>query len=294
MNRVEAQIRGISLKPMSDQRLAYGHGFLDQIKKYIAHAHVFMPLVTPNSNQGQWVHQEIGFAAALNVPVFPVCVGQPPMGMIQTSHSLCLQSDDDPELERRLTREAFDSMISWVARNSQPYFECAEEVEERALMLAEYADQVRSIDGPHLLRQEGGLSSFSIPNEHAGHRVWRERWGIKPRPRFSYKCLRKEQQALEEHAREAGCQLIIQYGLDLDAEHGPGAKYSRLRVDRFPEINGRRQGADRPDKIRPTALAGFGGQLVRGRVRSRLDADGLPKHALHASRGHRAAPSARV
>jgi hypothetical protein len=162
------------------------------------------------------------------VPVFPICIGEPPTGMIQTSHALCLDSDDDAELERRLTREAFDTMISWVARNSRPYFECAETPEERALYLADYADQVRSIDGPQFLRQSGGLSSFSIPDEPPRHQVWRHRVGTKPRPEFSHKCLRKERQALEEHAKAAGCRLLIHYGLKMDEEHGQGARHTRI------------------------------------------------------------------
>ncbi|MCA9038543.1 MAG: toll/interleukin-1 receptor domain-containing protein, partial [Planctomycetaceae bacterium] len=227
-------LKKLSLVPLSDKRLAFGHGFLDQIQKYISYAHIFMPLVTKTSNQGQWVNQEIGFAAALGVPVFPLCLVEPPLGMIQTSHSLVLDSPGD--LTNRLTRDAFDGMISWAGRTSRPLFECAEEVEERALMLADYSDQVRSISGPQKLRQAGGLTSFSIPNQAPGHENWKRRWGTGKRSAFSMKCLRKERQALEEHAREAGCRLIIHSGLakEMDDRHGPGAW--QARVDSLTEF----------------------------------------------------------
>jgi hypothetical protein len=226
-NSVMKRLEHLELIALSDQRLAYGHGFLDQIKKYIAHAHIFMPLVTSNSNQGQWVHQEIGFASALGVPVFPVCLAEPPTGMIQTSHSLLLKSAT--ELNTRLTREAVDAMISWAGRTSHALFECAEEVEERALMLADYSDQVRSIKGPHMLRQSGGLSTFSIPNQPPNHQSWKNRWGTDKRSVFAMKCLRRERQALEEHATEAGCKLVIHAGLAklMDDQHGVGAWRAR-------------------------------------------------------------------
>jgi hypothetical protein len=61
--------------PMWDEYFAFGHGFHDQIRNFVAHAHVFLPVLTATSDQRKWVHQEIGYAMTLNVPVLPVAVG---------------------------------------------------------------------------------------------------------------------------------------------------------------------------------------------------------------------------
>lgn len=62
------------LNPIYDKHFEGGFGFTDQIKKFIAHAHVFVPLITKSSSQRGWVHQEIGYAAALNVPIMPIMI----------------------------------------------------------------------------------------------------------------------------------------------------------------------------------------------------------------------------
>jgi len=49
------------LVPMWDKEFLWGHGFPEQIKNFIAHAHVFTPLITESSSQRGWVHQEIGY-----------------------------------------------------------------------------------------------------------------------------------------------------------------------------------------------------------------------------------------
>ncbi len=64
-------LEGNGLKPMWDRNFMSGHGFHEQIKNFIAHAHVFMPFFTEASSKRGWVHQEIGYAMALNVSVLP-------------------------------------------------------------------------------------------------------------------------------------------------------------------------------------------------------------------------------
>src|SRR5262245_24283082 len=72
----EAVVRWLEsngLTPPWDEHLIVGRGFDAQIKTFISYAHVFLPLITPSSTARGWVHQEIGYAMALRVPVLPVC-----------------------------------------------------------------------------------------------------------------------------------------------------------------------------------------------------------------------------
>ncbi len=39
------------MMPMWDKAFSYGHGFPDQIKTFIAHAHVFLPVITEASSR---------------------------------------------------------------------------------------------------------------------------------------------------------------------------------------------------------------------------------------------------
>ena len=47
---VEGVLRNIA-QVMWDREFRYGYGFHDQIKRFIAHSHVFVPIITENSSQ---------------------------------------------------------------------------------------------------------------------------------------------------------------------------------------------------------------------------------------------------
>ena len=69
-------LRAAGAEPWSDANIAAGRGLTHQIQSYIAHSHVFVPILTPRSHARGWVHQEIGFAVAMKVPCVPSCIGQ--------------------------------------------------------------------------------------------------------------------------------------------------------------------------------------------------------------------------
>jgi len=81
------------LTPLWDRHLSFGRGFESQIKSFIAHSHVFLPVITASSSVRGWVHQEIGYATALRVPVLPVCQGRLPGEMLQMLHAVALGTD---------------------------------------------------------------------------------------------------------------------------------------------------------------------------------------------------------
>lgn len=92
--RLKEHLLSEGLFPITDHEIRVGEAFSEEIREMIECAHVFMPLVTVNANKRLWVQQEIGYAAALHVPVCPVAVGNLPSGMaehIQGMHVLMLR-----------------------------------------------------------------------------------------------------------------------------------------------------------------------------------------------------------
>jgi hypothetical protein len=177
------------LSPMWDRDFAYGQGFHDQIKNFIAHAHVFLPVLTHAANERNWVHQEIGFASALNIPVLPLAIGEMPGEMIYHLHAISveLDSDDrqsgslkDGELERLkklLTTDAIEQLVERGFERGGALYACAEFPEARAAMIAEYCEGVRALGRFGKVRQKGALTSFHLPPETINHRTWKERYG---------------------------------------------------------------------------------------------------------------------
>ena len=72
---VEKLVMGLEengMIPMWDEDLPVGLGYTEQIKDFIVHANIFVPIITEASSKRGWVHQEFGYAMALNVPVLPI------------------------------------------------------------------------------------------------------------------------------------------------------------------------------------------------------------------------------
>jgi hypothetical protein len=237
---VDCILKDNGLRPMWDEHFAYGHGFHDQIKKFIAHAHAFLPILTHSANQRNWVHQEIGFAMALNVPVLPLAIGEVPGEMIHHLHAIRIEQDEaeqakgvlpDPALEnlaKALTPEGIERLIQERSDAKRVPFTCANFPDARAEMLAEYCDDVQRLGGHGLVRQKGALSSFHIPTETIRHQIWRERYGKDERSDEHCELQRQERLALSRHVEVAGCKLIIDPFLKYD-RYGEYARRVRLQ-----------------------------------------------------------------
>lgn len=217
------------LSPMLDRSFSSGHGFTNQIKNFIAHSHVFMPVITKESSSRGWVHQEIGYAMALNIPVLPISNGQMPGQMIQELQAVRWEEGkywrriNKPKLDMKV----FDSLVRRAQLESQALFECAQYQEERTTMMVAYAKKVLELGAHGHVRQKGGLSSFHIPDKPITHPDWETRYGpLKP---GDYRCRlqREERLALEEHARQSGCSLIIKPSLTY-SKYGEAARKARL------------------------------------------------------------------
>ncbi len=121
----------------------------------------------------------------------------------------------------------FDSLVRRAQLESQALFECAQYQEERTTMMVAYAKKVLELGAHGHVRQKGGLSSFHIPDKPITHPDWETRYGpLKP---GDYRCRlqREERLALEEHARQSGCSLIVKPSLTY-SKYGESARKARL------------------------------------------------------------------
>lgn len=212
-----------NLIPVYDADLPGGFDFNDLLKRYIEHSHVFMPLITAESAQRGWVHQEIGYAMAMNIPVLPVAKETLPSAMIQRLHAISL--DNDISLaESKLSYNVFHSLVENCSSESATYY-CTEQPEKRAMMMARIANDVKMLGYDGVVRQLGGITSFQIPDKPVSNRVWTERYTKNNdtvlKNDFHCECQRAERKALESHARAAGCKLIINPNIILE-------KYSKI------------------------------------------------------------------
>jgi hypothetical protein len=229
VDRISSILEENGLLPMLDRSFSSGHGFTNQIRNFISHAHVFMPVITKESSSRGWVHQEIGYAMALNIPVLPISNGQMPGQMIQELQAVRWEDGkywrkiNKPKLDMKV----FDSLVRRAQLESQALFECAQYQEERTAMMVAYAKKVLELDAHGHVRQKGALSSFHIPDKPITHPDWDARYGsLKP---GDYRCRlqRDERLALEEHARQDGCSLIIKPSLTY-SKYGESSRRARL------------------------------------------------------------------
>lgn len=230
--KVVAALKANKFTVLWDKNLTFGMGFTEQIKNFIAHAHVFMPIITEESSERGWVHQEIGYAMAMNVPVLPVTKGQVPGEMIQQLHALPLLSEAPEMLEKQLSWDVFEPLVLWAQKDVRPLFECGEYHEDRTILMVDYATRVLGlrIEDDRVfahVRQKGALSSFHIPDKPISHPAWQDRHGDVEVSDFRCKWLREERRVLETHAREKGCSLIIDPYLGFE-RYGVLARISRL------------------------------------------------------------------
>jgi hypothetical protein len=165
----------------------------------------------------------------LNVPVLPVAAEVLPGQMLEHLHAVRMFPNELDRLRTDLSLAIFDRLVSAAAEASQALFRCAFQQEERSQLIARYARDVLALGAHGHVRQRGGLSAFSVPDNPLTNPVWQERFGSIPRNQFYCDLLRQERLALAEHARAAGCSLILKLSGTFD-RYGPSVRKARLRV----------------------------------------------------------------
>lgn len=207
VERLVSILAGQGITPLWSNKLSVGESFDEEIKRFIEHAHIFMPILTESSLQRGWVQQEIGYALGLRIPIFPVTINHVnPGGMLQRNHAIKLE-EDNLKLQQQLNLDHFKSLLK---RNDQAaLYQKALRPEMRAAMMKNYADNVSNLGHYGIVRQKGGLSSFHIPMHDIQHPVWTDRYYPEKRSDYHKDLQRNERLALQEHADKCPVKLLI-------------------------------------------------------------------------------------
>jgi hypothetical protein len=148
-----------------DDDVTHNHMFSEEIKKLIAQVDIFMPVITERSSIRGWVHQEIGYATALNVPVLPLVAAQVPREMVQ--HMKFVLWDDDSQILKERLNKHISNTISNVARPLEIYpVKSEKQIKYRIFISASSADYSYAKEVYKVLLQNGVqsfLSEESLP-----------------------------------------------------------------------------------------------------------------------------------
>lgn len=90
----------MGLHPVWDKDPRAGTRFSAVSKGLISDAQIFMPIITRNSIRRPWVHQEIGYAMAMNVPVLIIALDTLPREMTEQLHAIEVKEDLSDLAER--------------------------------------------------------------------------------------------------------------------------------------------------------------------------------------------------
>ena len=226
---LDAILAASNLVPLWDKDITPGNPFTQEIKDLIARAHIFMPLITENSYTRPWVHQETGFAIALDIPILPLSVDAAPSEMISQVQAISVDGDLS-DLADQLTQIDLEKLV--VPKPNRPLgtFYVADLPEDRTESMIRYANWVMEIGEYAPLRLQARYSVFAIPDEAIDHPLWSQREGDARRSDHLRSLQRGERQILERHARMAGCRLIIDPTASTLSEQGSMAQAARQRA----------------------------------------------------------------
>lgn len=219
----------MGLEPVWDQDIRPGMAFTDAIRDGIARAHIFMPLITENSQKRPWVHQETGYAIGINVPVLPVAVENLPGEMIAQLQAITVKPDLS-DFTERLQGAQFDQVVIPPPQRPPALFEVAEWPEARSEMIARYSNRVLELGKFGRVLFRSPLSTFSVPDKDVTHPIWALRDGYHPRSTYFRHHQREERQALERHARKCGCSMIIDPATESFNTVGKYVRWARLYI----------------------------------------------------------------
>jgi hypothetical protein len=230
VERITEILNDVGLKPFWDRDIPGGTVFTDHIRRQIAQAHFFMPFLTTNSHDRLWVHQEIGFALGIGVPVVPITLGSFPEGMLSGIQAICV-TEDLSNLQQDILQVGLEAMV--LSSKVDGELErlgitthLAEFSEERTRLLIEYAKET---PGTAIVRQRAIFSSFSLPDKPPDNSMWDVIELSEHRSIYFRKLLREERRILTHHSQEGGCYLILHPYLDFSSV-GAGIHRSQLEI----------------------------------------------------------------
>lgn len=154
------------------------------------------------------MHQETGFAIALNIPIIPIAIGNLPSEMIASLQAISVKPSLE-DLAERLLEINLEQLVLPELVKPHDIIEISDWAEARTEMLVRYAKWVIALGSYGYLRHQGFLTSFSIPDRPIDDPVWDAWKKIPSQNDYISQLQRQERQLLERHAKVAGCSLLF-------------------------------------------------------------------------------------
>jgi hypothetical protein len=229
LDQVVKALESTGMVPVWDDKIKPGAEFTNEIRRLIATSHVFMPILTGNSAANPWIHQEIGFALGIDVPVVPLALGALPDEMIKALQAVIVKKDMSDLFSKVEQLECEDLVLKGQAGSGLEALgvtiQVADFTEDRTRNLVTFAQAVKE---PSRIRQRGIFSSFSLPNAEIDDPVWNTIDLPQKRSNYFRQLLKKEREVLEHHAKYGGCSLILRPFLDY---RSVGAQVHRQQLE---------------------------------------------------------------
>ncbi len=226
------KLHEMGLRPVWDKDIVPSLHFPDEIKHGIAHAHLFLPVLTKSSSARPWVHQETGYAMGLEIPVLPLGIGRVPGNMIHDLQAMRVNETLE-DLSAETLINAIHKRLDKARKGSDTTYRCASQPEDRAEMLALYTREAIGEGAQGPLRQAGAMTSFNLPLDPPKVRIWRDRDEPNVRSDKIHQLLHEERLALDEYVRQHGAKLIIDPSLPLKSY---SAAARRIRLSKLLEF----------------------------------------------------------
>ncbi len=230
VQRVAEILADLGMEPLWDVNIQAGKPFTAEIKEMISRAHLFMPVMSVNALTRPWVHQEIGFAIALNLPILPLSIGQLPDQMIAGHQSLYIH-EDLSNLEQAIRSTRLDLLVIPPEPKPIGLLTIIQSPEDRAKKIGELCTWLIDSMGAYgMVRIQARYSTFAIPTASIRDSIWDVREGNRKRTDAHRRVLREERLATERHARKAGCKLMIDHNAPIGADRDNEARRVRLSM----------------------------------------------------------------
>jgi hypothetical protein len=153
------------------------------------------------------VHQEIGFAIALGIPVLPIVIGQVSRELIDDRQVLEVSAGASDALER-LSKAGLGQIVGSAEESPYQTIQTVNWMNARSGRLAERLEKLWKRGERCVIRHRGPFSSFSIPEKDVMHPVWEEYEPEFQDVGFRETALR-ERRAVAKHVEQAGVRLLL-------------------------------------------------------------------------------------
>jgi len=222
----------MGLSVMWDKDITVSTRFNERIRNDISRAHLFVTLITEEALLRPWVHHETGYALGIGIAVFTVAVGAVSPGMTGDQQAAVVSAKlTARELASYLDERTITTKVEEAGDTAGAVFKPVAYTGGRAREFEACMKRlVRDMQAYGVIRQDGAMTSFNIPRSAVTSKEWDDREGVEKRTREVREALRAERLAFEEHARHAGCKLIIDPSVTFEKEGRHGARVRRTRL----------------------------------------------------------------